>query len=215
MKNIYWWLVGIVFGLSILGVYLYINIKCGSSTCLQNLISNLISSALAIVAGIPIALWIDRRIKDQENIDTFNKNRKKEVEILKLVKEELDFSLNSLFLKGKKGNTNSLITQPLKSDLWDSLINSTNINNIEDSNLLNRIISAYYVLRIIKNIESQAYIALRSATVNFTLNDGTHKNGTQLLLEDARSFDNLFESSVNEALEAITVRLNEILKYGQ
>ena len=91
--------------------------------------------------------------------------------------------------------------------------NSSGIQRIEEPDLLNRIVSAYYVLKIVKSIEEQAYKVLRGVTVTFTMSDGTVKNGAQLLLEDARGFDNLFESSMSEALRMIDERLVVLKKY--
>lgn len=192
---------------------IYIYYTYPGDTFYESVMSNLIATGLALIAGIPIALWIDRRIKEQENVLSFKTERQKEAKTLALIKEELDFSLNSLFLNGKKGNTTTLTTQPLKSDLWDALSNSSDIQRIEEPDLLNRIVSAYYALKIVKNIEEQAYKSLRGITVTFTMPDGTVKNGAQLLLEDARGFDGLFESSLKEALDMISKRLEALKKY--
>lgn len=179
----------------------------------DNAMGNMLATVLALIAGIPIALWIDRRAKSsEENQKRFEKKRR-EKEILRLIKEELDFSYNSLFLAGKKGNISSLTVQPLKSDLWEALVASEETKYVDDPNLLNRISSAYYILKTVKNIEWQAHIALRTSSISFTFPDGSKKNSAQILLEDARGFDNLFESSIKEALDMINSRLNALEKY--
>ncbi len=179
----------------------------------DNAMGNMFATILALIAGIPIALWIDRRIKLGEEERTYIYARMREKDLLELIKEELQFSLNSLFLQGKKGNSTSMIIQPLKSDLWESLTASEEIKYIEDPNLLNRIASAYYVLKIVKGIEEQAYVALRTSAIQVTLPDGTKKSGFQLLLEDARRFDKLFEDSTDEALKMINTRISNLQKY--
>ena len=208
---------GNLFLLILVGMFIapviYIYYFCPGNSFYESVVSNLIATGLALIAGIPTALWIDRRIKEQENMALFKNERQKEAKTLSLIREELNFSLNSLFLKGKKGNTQTLTTQPLKSDLWDAMSNSSGIQRIEEPDLLNRIVSAYYVLKIVKSIEEQAYKVLRGVTVTFTMSDGTVKNGAQLLLEDARGFDNLFESSMSEALRMIDERLVVLKKY--
>jgi len=181
----------------------------------DNAMGNMLATILALVAGIPVALWIDRRVKSGEEGRKYISDRKREINLLELIKEELQFSLNSLFLQGKKGNSTSMTIQPLKSDLLESLTASEEIKYIEDSNLLNRIASAYYVLKIVKRIEEQAYIALRTSAITVTLPDGTHKSGSQLLLEDARQFDGLFENSVNEALKVIDARITKLQEYAK
>ena len=179
----------------------------------DNAMGNMLATVLALIAGIPIALWIDRLAKSREEHQKYLTDRKREKELLGLIKEELYFSYDSLFLKGKKGNKISVTIQPLKSDLWDSLISSEETKYIEDPNLLNRIASAYYVLKIVKRIEEQAYVALRTSAIVFTLPDGTKKNAAQLLLEDVRTFDSLFEDSIKEALKMINKRLKKLKLY--
>jgi len=172
--------------------------------------SELYSSFLVLILGIPIALWVDRKIVKQQQRKDFHRERLKEEEILKLVLEELNFSLNSLFLKGKKGNVKSLIIQPLKSSLWGSLASGGDLKYIAPPSLLNRISSAYYVLNIVKDIEKQAFLALRSATVTSIDSEGKKVTSFELLLVDARRFDRLFEDSLNEAIKAIEIRLVEL-----
>lgn len=180
-----------------------------SNTFWDNSIGNFLATVLALIGGILIALWIDRIIKKREELLKYKWERSRESQILFLIKEELDFNLNSLFLKGKKGNTSTMTVQPLKSDLWDSLVSSEETKYTEDLNLLNRISAAYYMLKTVKNIELQAYIALRTSPVSFTIN-GVKKTSAQLLVSDARGLDNLFESSTKEAIRYIDKRLKEL-----
>lgn len=177
--------------------------------------TNLIATGLALIAGIPIAFWVDRQLKHREGENKYREDRLRETRILVLIKEELDFSLNSLFLNGKRGNKESLTIQPLKSDLWDAFIAGEDVKYIEEPELLNRIASAYYVLKIVKNIEYQAHIAFRTSAISFTLSDGIKKNSAQLLLEDARGFDKLFEDSVKEAIKMVDGRLGVLKKYAK
>jgi hypothetical protein len=199
--------------LVILFPFVYIYLFRPNSDFWDSTMSNLLATGLALIAGIPIALWIDRKIKSKEEIGKYNEERRRELQILKLVQEELDFSLNSLFLPTRKGNLNTLNKQPLKSDLWNAFIAGEEIKFIENPKLLNRIVSAYYVLNIVRNIEMQAYKALRFATVYSKQPDGSEKTSAQLLIEDARYFDELFEVSLNEALKMINERLSELKKY--
>ena len=187
--------------------FIYIFSFCPNTSFWENVMSNLLATGLAIIAGIPAALWVDRKIKHKEEKIQYGMDRLREANLLKLIKDELDFSYTSLFLKDKKGNVESLTLQPLKSDLWDSFIAGEEIKYIEEPNLLNKIVSAYYVLKLIKNIESQAYIALRTSAIQFTHKDGSKKNSAQLLIADARSFDVLFEDRAKEALKMIDDRI--------
>ncbi len=183
-----------------------------SSAFWDNSIGNLLATVLALIGGIPVALWIDRLIKKHESLNKLRSDRLEEKKVLDLIKEELIFNLNSLFLKGKKGNTKTMVVQPLKSDLWNALIASGETKYIENFALLNRITSAYYVLKIVKDIEKQAYVALRTSAIVFTDTQGVKANAAQLLLQDARTFDILFENNLKEALKAIDKRLKGLKK---
>lgn len=174
---------------------------------------NWLATILGVIGGIPIALEVNKWMSQEEEKREKNLNKKKEINILLLIKEELDFSYNSLFLKGKKGNKTTMVIQPLKSDLWDAFVAGEELKYIEDPNLLNRIASAYYILKLVKDIEKQAYIALRTSAIIFTNDKGVKQNAAQLLLQDARSFDTLFEYSIKKASKMIYKRLKELKKY--
>lgn len=169
----------------------------------DSVVSGLLSTAIALIAGIPIALWIDRAIKHREEQKIKIEERKREKELLDLIKEELNFTNSSH--EARKGVTDSLPFQPLKSDLWGAITTAGKLNLISNHKLLNRITSAYYVINVVRNIEEQAYRASRSATVSFS--DG--KTATQVLIEDARNFDTLLSDSISEALREIDEELSK------
>ncbi len=173
----------------------------------NSLSGNILSTGIALIAGIPIALYIDRLNKSKEEEIKYLSDRNREKQILELIKEELEFSYKSLFLNGMKSNSSTMSIQPLKSDLWEALIASQETIYIADPKLLNRITSAYYILKTVKSIEAQAYISLRTSAVTFTLTDGTKMKAAQILLRDSRSFDILFENSMIEALKMIEERI--------
>ena len=193
--------------------FIYIYLFCPNASFYENIMSNLLATGLALVAGIPVALWVDRRIKHGEDEVQYKMDRLREANLLGLIREELNFSYTSLFLKGKKGNMESLTLQPLKSDLWDSFIAGEDIKYIEEPDLLNKITSAYYALKSVKNIEWQAYIAHHTSAITFTAVNGTKSNAAQRLLKDARTFDALFEKNIEEALKVINERINILKKY--
>lgn len=102
-------------------------------------------------------------------------------------------------LARRQSNPGVVEIQPLKSDLWAAAAAAGKLNSIRSHRLLNRIASAYYVVDTVRDIERQAYIALRSATVTF--NNG--QTALQLVWADARRFDSLLEASIREATREI------------
>ena len=159
----------------------------------ENVAGGLLSTVAALIGGIPFALWIDRAIKHREEQKTKKQERKKETELLELLKEELDFTKS--LLVHRIGNLTNLPIQPLKSDLWQAVTAAGKLNLITNHRLLNRIASAYYVIDVVKDIEAQVYKAARGATVTF----GNGTTATQMLIQDARGFDQLLSDSIIEA----------------
>lgn len=168
---------------------------------IDNIMSGLIATAAALIGGIPVALWIDRAIRHREEVKQKKEERKREIELLELLREELSFT-DSLFCE-RKNSFLTLPIQPLKSDLWAAASAAGKLNFISSHRLLNRITSAYYVINVVRNIEKQAYISSRRASVSV----GGGKTGAQLLLEDARKFDQLLSDSIKEALREIDEEL--------
>lgn len=169
----------------------------------DNVMSGLLSTAAALIGGIPVALWIDRAVKHREEVKKKEEEQKREFELLELLREELLFT-NSL-LEPRKGNITNLPIQPLKSDLWAAISAAGKLDLISNHRLLNRIASAYYVINVVRRIEERVYISARGATVTFP--DG--RTGTQVLLQDARGFDQLLSDSIKEAVREIDEELSK------
>ena len=183
--------------------FVYIFVWCPGEEFFDNVMSGLLATAGGLIGGIPVALWIDRTVKQREEKKKQIEERKRETELLDLIKEELSFT-NSL-LEQRKANPNNLYVQPLKSDLWAAISAAGKLNLIGSHRLLNRIASAYYVINVVRKVEEQGYIASRSATVTFS----NGKNATQILWEDARQFDTLLSDSIREALNDINTDLSK------
>lgn len=159
--------------------------------------SGLLATAVALVGGIPLAFWIDRILKDREEKKQAKSERKRELELLDLLQEELSFT-NALFQHRTQHPTAPMI-QPLKSALWEAVSAAGKLNLIQNHRLLNRIASAYYLINVVRRIEEQAYQALRISNVQY-LNGRTVE---QVLWQDARGFDELLSESIREALHDI------------
>lgn len=203
MKKITEILLSVVVFILLSAPILYVIICKPNTSFWESVASGLLSTAAALIAGIPFALWIDRVIKNKEEANSNLIKREQELELLCLIKEELSFARESL--DPRIGKNNVLTLQPLKSDLWSAIISAGKLNLINNHKLLNRLTSAYYVINMVKKFEEQAYKAARSAAVTY----GGGITATELLIEDARRFDTLITESIDEALNDI---YSEILK---
>lgn len=164
----------------------------------------LVATVIGVIVGIPVALWLNRRIKQKEDDQDYQRERMRERNTLNLIKEELEFSKQGLDLR--KANLSHLCIQPLKTELWEAMSGSGALSLIESPELLNRITSAYYVLRIVRRMEEACYSATRTATVTFS--DG--RTGAAVTLADAQTFYELLENNMREALIAIDHRISQI-----
>ena len=162
-------------------------------------IGNWLATVLGVLCGIPIAVEIEKYFSGIEETKQSLLELKREKELLLLVKEELLFDQDRL--SDRMGNVLDLPLHPFKVDLWTALSDSGEIKYIASRQLLNRITSAYHIVRIVKNIENQCYKASRGATVRFG-----DKTAAQLLLADARTFDKQNGDNLKFAV-------NEIDKY--
>lgn len=174
---------------------------------IDNVMSGLLATAAALIGGIPVALWIDRAVKHREELKKQREERKRELELLELIREELSFT-NSLFGERKAKVTHLPPLQPLKSDLWSAISAAGKLNLISSHRLLNRITSAYYVINVVRKIEEEAYLSARRATVTFSGFTGK-MTATDLLLQDARNFDQLLSDSIGESLREIDEELSK------
>ena len=163
----------------------------------SNVASGIIGTAAALIGGIPIALYIDRVIKSKEEQKIINENKVNEKGLLRLIKEELETCQS--MMEDRTNNPTNLHIQPLKSDLWHAASNSGKLSLISNHSLLNDIASMYYQIDMVKNIELQGYKAARSATVSFS-GGGT---AAGLFFEDARRFDNLLNTNLEEVISLI------------
>ena len=195
-------LASILLAVSIIAPLAYVLWGSPEHDFLGRVMSGLLGTATALVGGIPVALWIDRGAKHAEERKQQESDRKRELELLDLLKEELSFANGQLAYR--RDQPSQLPIQPLKSDLWAAVSAAGKLNLIQNHRLLNRVASAYYVLNVVRRIEEQAYRAARNATVTFP--DG--RNSVQVLICDARGFDQLLSDSISEALKDIGAEAN-------
>jgi hypothetical protein len=91
----------------------------------------------------------------------------------------------------------------MKCDLWDVLCDGGEIKVIDDLTLLDSLASIYYRIKFVIHIEKQAYQTMRG--INVIYPDG--KNAAQLLLEEARIFDEALLNDISSVCTSLDSNL--------
>ncbi|MBU1690629.1 MAG: hypothetical protein KKD65_07815 [Gammaproteobacteria bacterium] len=155
---------------------------------------NLFATAVALIVGIPIALWLDRLATARERQRDCQSQRNREKELLGLLKDELEFNMK--LVEARLENPDYLYPYPFKNDFWDAATASGDTKVLSSRKVLDTLAGGYYLVRHVRRIEEQAHRAARTATVSF----GGGKTAVQLLVEDAARFFSPLQSALNEAL---------------
>lgn len=184
--------------LAIVGPMIYIFSVKTNQSFWDNLVGNLLSGLIALVAGIPIGFALDRQVQSANEKKTKVERLNRQTEVLSLVRTELDNVL-SIFLTERKGKLAQIPLKPLQTELWAVLVSAGEVKSIVDVNLLSKIVVAYSQINLVKEIEKYVYQSANSATVNF----GNGVTATQILVREARSFDKELEIKVVDAISEI------------
>ncbi|MBI3545074.1 MAG: hypothetical protein HY081_00555 [Gammaproteobacteria bacterium] len=193
LENALWILVVTVF----IGLIAYIGLCAPGREFWESTASGLLSTAVALIAGIPIALSIDRAIKKKDSEREAEETRNKEIALLNLLKDELESCKAALEMRKEKPD--NLYIQPFKSDLWHAISAAGQLNLISSPTVLNELSDAYYIIDTVRRIEEQGYKASRSATVSF----GSGGTATEILFKDARRFNDAMSQTIESALSKI------------
>lgn len=163
----------------------------------EGAIGNWLATLLGIIAGVPIALAIERQRISREERERAAEQQEEAKKISSLIRDELVYNSDGLAERIK--NQNISPRRPLKSDLWRALSDSGEIRWIDNASVLNKIASAYFYIGVVSAIEDKYYQALRG--VNPKYRDGTLASGR--LLRDARKFDSELNKSLSTAISSI------------
>lgn len=167
----------------------------------DSVFSGLISTAAALIGGIPIALAIDRALKRKEAIEQEREAEKREKELLNLFKDELSGNLE--LIKARITAGISLQIVPLKSNLWHACAAAGKLNALRDSSDLNAFSIIYEQIDTVRKIEELAYKAAHTATVSYP-GGGT---AYEQLMRHARSFDEVLSKNLHSIMSEIEKRL--------
>jgi hypothetical protein len=162
----------------------------------------IVATVLSLVAGIPLALWIDRLIKMREGREQFITDRKYEDEIYDFLLEELQ--INEKLLKSGR-NISMVGFRPLSTEMWDVLKASGDLSYIDDIGILHELSRAYAEILKVKHFEEEA------------LDDWNEFNRTvetestwKIQSMRAREFDRAVLVAISDAKKAIAERKDEL-----
>ncbi len=150
MKN----LIFIVLGLIIFGwAIAYASLHANDIGFLDNVVSSLLSTMLALIFGIPTALFISTREqqsqeRQRERLEAKRESEQKE-KILSLIKKELETNLNSLkeLRTLDKYNHEGWRKLRLRDEFWKAFSDGGELHWIRDIELLSIIAGAYYHIK--------------------------------------------------------------------
>lgn len=167
-----------------------------------NFWDGIIGIFLSLVAGIPFALWIDGLIKSREETEKLKEDRLREKDILLFIKQEMDFN-SGLILASR--DIRSSAFHPLQVEMWEVLKSSGDLKLIINTELLNRITSAYDITIKVKHFEEKALD-------DWNVENSARDIGStwQVQLNRAKNFYGLLDTSLSTATMAISSRIEEV-----
>jgi hypothetical protein len=135
-------------------------------TLVNGLLGTLPSSVIAVIFGVPFALWISRKSeserRDSEGRTEFERFTKRQVEILLLARRELDMNRVSIIANLNVVGSGNQITVPGPSvALWQSILSSGDTRYISNSDTLVWISEAYHAVQALIRIADIYYQNLR------------------------------------------------------
>ena len=194
IRQDWYWLVFAVFALAAIGYSVFRRASLGYW---DGAIGNWLATLLGIIAGVPIALAIERQRISHEEQAHVAEHREHAIKVSFLIRDKLVYNSNRL--TERINDKTSLPLFPFKNDLWRALSDSGEIRWIDNPPILNKIASAYYYIGVVSAIEDKCYQAIRG--INPRYNDGTF--ASQHLLEDARKLDIVSGVTISEAIGSI------------
>ena len=116
--------------------------------------------------------------------------------------EKIFYNLNRL--KDRESDPNNLPLHPYQLDVWEAFSDSGEIKSITDFQILNRVASAYSIIKIERFIEQNCYLATKGA---FAFSGS--ERAINLLLKDARRFDKQLRENVEYTINEIDKELRQ------
>jgi hypothetical protein len=169
------------------------------------LVGNLVATLLGIIAGVPVALHLERRRAANEAKEKKREEIRIKKEMLTLLREELQDNSNRL--QRRVELKPSIPIEPLKMSSWVALRESGDLKYISEPSLLSCIANFYRFLAIIQDKEEQYVQCKFGPGAHVLFKDG--ETAPQKLLSVIFEFHSPALESFQVALAAIEKALNE------
>jgi len=189
---------------SIFAVYAKLLAGEGNEDSFRN---DVVSGLLVLIAGIPAGLFLDSLRRKKEDEIKESEDRAQELFILNSLIRELRETYQ--FLNTRRGVVNTIVASRINTEVWDTFSNSGKLNYISP-NLLFDFSSAYDISKKMSLLENYAIQSYTMSAVGFDQPDGSRKSGAEILLGQARTFDDNFRDLADKAIALATQRIQDI-----
>lgn len=163
---------------------------------------NFVATFLAIILGIPTALWVEQRIRKEEGVKRGRKDREREGDILEGLYWELYFNLNTLYPR-RQADQKQPPDQMYQDEYWNSLKGSGELALVSDRAHYG-LASTYYVIGNVIRLERLACEQRFIATQPYTGSASDH------VMTDVRGHDTRLRESLEHAIKQIRKRLRQL-----
>jgi hypothetical protein len=190
-SSIIWW--SVAFAMAATSV-IYAFARRDTIAFWDGMVGSWLATLLGIVCGVPVALELERQRRRTEDVAKANAAKRLRIEVLTLLREELELVAQQL--KDRIKLANGLPKVPLKTSIWDVTRASGNLTAISEPDLLQVFSEAYRWIGMIASLEKQRIEVMFG-------NDRTFPDGkfaSEKLEEELRQFLKLASDTVSEAL---------------
>ena len=172
----------------------------------DNVMSEFLATVVALVGGIPAALWVDREIRHREERKRLALESEKEEELLVLLGGELASCRRMIQARMQDPSGDAIDLVPLRSDLWDAASAGGQLALIQEPALLDMLATVYGRISLVQQMEVQARVTLRTPEVlpGGVIYLGSPRGAAaKQTWEDARRFDEELVERIGKTLDAI------------
>ena len=177
---------------------------------LDSTMGNWFATMLGLIAGIPIAFWINQKqteFQEKERIESEKQvSQERKHKILALLRNELDTNRQYLNILIEKQNEQSKITMlaGMKNVLWRAFSDSGELHWIDDPTLIDGISTAYYNINALIDYESRYSDPYFNSSVS---SSKSHTYAGENTVNNVKNLRPIALASISEAINSIDLEL--------